>query len=1421
MIDLVSVGIGIATDVLITDNLLKTLSDFANKIEAKKFVEDLKQWQIEFEQLNDGTIVTDSAFYETIKNHTIVENILRYVLVPSFDGTSEEAFIDNSLSIIITEIEYKKGHPITSDEKLLIQTYLKTVLSKCRMFVFEKISPDSRGTLYVLLQISAKVDEILRHLPTQLKGEDLASYILNSPQMQENNAFLLARLDVTQQKITELTNVVLAEKESALNVALVSNHLEQWNKMQIRNLGNRYIPELNIPLDLGRVLDGLCLNKDFSTSFFQKFDEFIIKIKRAHYKDLAPFIEELSKCVQNISFSDFSSDTLAHINSIVSDIQSTLEKRRNEEMTEDGRYKLYSTTNLTYTLQQYLASSEVLAAFSSNVLLVGDGGTGKSHLIGDFVQQQNQNQKGAILLLGQLFDGIDPLSVLPDWLGLPITYVQLFDAFETIACTQGSRFIFCIDALNEGPGIYYWQERLPGIVEFLNQYPHIRLLISVRTQYELDLFDEQNELRKQFVRVLHSGFSQVMPVAIHKYFTFFNITTNEFTCLNSEFSNPLFLRLFCIANENSTVTISDLTLPNTYEKYIQHIEKCVAKRCDYNPIHKHVRKIIDCLVCERMSQSKPSVRLPLETVLITIAEYSQKWHIQKDIYSALINEGVLTQSKNYNGEEYVYITYERLEDYFIARKIVGEYSSCSQKEFVETYNWVLSHPDLLQYISIILPEQKSVELASLFEISEPHLRDNLRKAFVYSLVWRKNDSITEESMEYIDNEVLNHPTSFCAFIDVLFSLSTRPNSNFNSDKSYNFFANLAMPDRDATFIPVFDKLYNDKNSALRRLLDLTTFAPDLDPIKCETSESLSTILSWLLISPNNKMRDQATRGLITILHTNMRALTLLMKRFEAINDPYIIERIYAVAFGCVVNTADTAHIKDLAIYIYNQIFDKQYVYPNILLRTYAKNIIDYSLYIGCLTAEDISIERINPPYHSLFPDIPTDEEIQKFNVNVFDKTIDPCYYAQNRILRSMEVEYGRNGRFSTYGDFGRYIFQSYFSDWPDLHPIDLKNIAIKRIFELGYDAEKHGRYDKQVMSHSDYHRSERIGKKYQWISLFELAAQVSDNKKLVIHDNHNNPILRYVEGSYYPSIRNIDPTIILYRKKETSSGYHSQYHIPDISYGQWINDFSDALPNDQLIRIKYNGESFVLLEGQYTWLEDKKLGFDDYELPRKKMWNQILGFIVNKSKTDELINDLSDKDFMGDWLPRARGDSEIFNREFYWSDAYHFFTDPSFGSPEWDSISCAWNKISFKEKVLIPVRQYYSERKGDPSCDEDEFYVTWYKVCGDIFNELNLTYGNNTNSCLYDEDGNIICFDSKELIGEDIGYFIKEASLQKYLEMRNLCLIWTSLCEKTIIGERLTDSNIPKKNIHCCALYKYNGNEILEKSKNIFNESMY
>lgn len=183
-----------------------------------------------------------------------------------------------------------------------------------------------------------------------------------------------------------------------------------------------------------------------------------------------------------------------------------------------------------------------------------------------------------------------------------------------------------------------------------------------------------------------------------------------------------------------------------------------------------------------------------------------------------------------------------------------------------------------------------------------------------------------------------------------------------------------------------------------------------------------------------------------------------MHQFKSIDDPYISERIYAVAFGCAVNCANKDKLKELALYVYKAIFDKDEVYPNILLRTYAKNIIDYAVYIGCLSNEDCSIAKTQPPYKSIFPEIPSDEEIKKYSLDTNSPDFKNYHYAQLRILSSMKVEYSRDGKPGGYGDFGRYTFQHYFYAWPNLHPMDLKNIAIKHIFELGYTVRKDDLY---------------------------------------------------------------------------------------------------------------------------------------------------------------------------------------------------------------------------------------------------------------------------------------------------------------------------------------------------------------------------
>ena len=217
------------------------------------------------------------------------------------------------------------------------------------------------------------------------------------------------------------------------------------------------------------------------------------------------------------------------------------------------------------------------------------------------------------------------------------------------------------------------------------------------------------------------------------------------------------------------------------------------------------------------------------------------------------------------------------------------------------------------------------------------------------------------------------------------------------------------------------------------------------------------------------------------------------------------------------------------------------------------------------------------------------------------------------------------------------------------------------------------------------------------------------------------------------------------------------------------------------------------------------MGFEPYDLPRKNLWHQIRGYIVKRGSVDKLLTCLNGIDFMEKWMPEAGEDSDIYNKEFYWSDAYKFFKNPYYGNSEWTSINC--HKISFAEKILIPVRSYYSERKGDTFMNEDDDCLSWFKICGDIFTALNLQYGKSDNSSLYDSEGNLVCFDSAELLGEDIGYFIEEEQLCKYLSENELSLIWTSLSEKRVIGSDRALSDIPAKAIHYSAVYRIdNGN---------------
>lgn len=172
-------------------------------------------------------------------------------------------------------------------------------------------------------------------------------------------------------------------------------------------------------------------------------------------------------------------------------------------------------------------------------------------------------------------------------------------------------------------------------------------------------------------------------------------------------------------------------------------------------------------------------------------------------------------------------------------------------------------------------------------------------------------------------------------------------------------------------------------------------------------------LSWFLTTPNRFLRDKATKALVQLLTARIQILRRVIVFFKDVDDFYVLERIYAVAYGSAMRSQDHEDLAHLATDVYTQIFHKNNPQPHILLRDYARGIINVALNRGLNL--DIEQEKITPPYQSEWPqNIPTESELEKYSDVSEDDP--PEKWAMASIYWSTLRE----------GDFARYVIGSHF-----------------------------------------------------------------------------------------------------------------------------------------------------------------------------------------------------------------------------------------------------------------------------------------------------------------------------------------------------------------------------------------------------------
>ena len=130
----------------------------------------------------------------------------------------------------------------------------------------------------------------------------------------------------------------------------------------------------------------------------------------------------------------------------------------------------------------------------------------------------------------------------------------------------------------------------------------------------------------------------------------------------------------------------------------------------------------------------------------------------------------------------------------------------------------------------------------------------------------------------------------------------------------------------------------------------------------------------MFTTSNRFLRDRATKALVSLLSCRLESTARLLERFADVDDPYVTERVHAVAYGVAMRSHDAEAVGNLACLVHKHVFASGTPPAHILLRDYARGVIERAIYLG--SDIDLDEDSIRPPYNSAWPPIPGDDHIE-------------------------------------------------------------------------------------------------------------------------------------------------------------------------------------------------------------------------------------------------------------------------------------------------------------------------------------------------------------------------------------------------------------------------------------------------------------
>jgi hypothetical protein len=260
---------------------------------------------------------------------------------------------------------------------------------------------------------------------------------------------------------------------------------------------------------------------------------------------------------------------------------------------------------------------------------------------------------------------------------------------------------------------------------------------------------------------------------------------------------------------------------------------------------------------------------------------------------------------------------------------------------------------VIEALCIQLPERTSKELFDQL----PDIVENwmLRDPFLDSLLWRDQRHFTDRTYE-----ILKSLTHVGERIAILFSLATEPHNKFNADFLHKKLTAIPLPERDRFWTDFVNQSDEDETSPITTLISWS-LSNGLEAIDQDRAELTGVALAWLLTASNRAIRDKATKALACLLAKRLAFAGDLIRKFAAVDDPYVLERLLAASYGAVLQGISLSGAAELARAVFDTLFANGEPPPNALLRDHASGILQYLSWREELPKE-IEIAKAIPPF---------------------------------------------------------------------------------------------------------------------------------------------------------------------------------------------------------------------------------------------------------------------------------------------------------------------------------------------------------------------------------------------------------------------------------------------------------------------------